>query len=231
MQKRLIAVLSASLIVALLVIAYLAGRMSVQRPPAPQAATVIRNDKPVQQAAATPPVDATRDGSPVDRQIPTPAKSEVPSAPPIPVPPATAVPSAQPETPRPSTAPATDPAVAAYFARVDAVQVEGSGDPTAFAQGILAGIQSEDFSQIDKLVADAKAALNQAGGIRPPSVCAEYHRRLLEALKESVAGLQSFRTAIEKHDPDAVLSVANQLQDAQQKINDLQSMRRQLLSQ
>src|SRR5204862_4253769 len=43
-------------------------------------------------------------------------------------------------------------AVASYFAKIDAIQVEGGGDPTAFAQGILSGVQGGDLSRVDALV-------------------------------------------------------------------------------
>jgi hypothetical protein len=81
----------------------------------------------------------------------------------------------------------------------------------------------------DKLVDDAKLALRQATDVRPPLACAEYHQRLIEALSESVAGLEKFRNAIKESDLDRVASVAAQLQSAQQKVNDLDFMREQLL--
>jgi hypothetical protein len=50
-----------------------------------------------------------------------------------------------------------------------------------------------------------------------------------KALSESVAGLEKFRNAIKESDLDSVASVAAQLQSAQQKVNDLDFMREQLL--
>lgn len=107
--------------------------------------------------------------------------------------------------------------------------MEGSGDPNAFAQGIIGGIQSGDFSQMDKLVNNAKLALSQATSLQPPPAAAEYHRQLVETLSESVEGLEKFRAAIAKGDLDSMTSVAQQLQSTQKKVNDLEAMRKQLL--
>jgi hypothetical protein len=136
-------------------------------------------------------------------------------------------------TPEASTTPEAIPytAVASYFAQIDAIQVEGGSDPTAFAQAMLGGLERGDSSQLDKFVADARLALGRARDLHPPPACNEYHRKLIEAMTESVSGLERFRTSIEKQDMDGVTSVVKQLEGSQQKINDLQSMRKLLLGQ
>jgi hypothetical protein len=225
MEKRLIAILSVSLIAALLVIAFQAGRMSVKiNESTPQTVAITGADK----RSETVPVSAPR----VDQWPASAYKEQQP----LPFPGASKA-----ELPLPGYEHAdaqhgpseadSAAAIASYFAKIDAIHVEGSGDPTTFAQGILGGIERGDPSKIDKLVDDAKVALGQANGVRPPLACAEYHRRLIEALSQSVAGLENFRNAIEKSDLDSVASVAAQLQSAQQKINTLDIMRKQLLGQ
>ena len=52
--------------------------------------------------------------------------------------------------------PGAKSAIVSYFAKMDAIHVEGTGDPTTFAQGILGGIEHGDMSGIDSLIADAK---------------------------------------------------------------------------
>ena len=70
----------------------------------------------------------------------------------------------------------------------------------------------------------------------PPSPRKYWTRRgvaewLIETLSESVTGLEQFRNAIAKNDLDSITSVAQQLQGTQKKVNDLESMRKQLLGQ
>jgi hypothetical protein len=114
---------------------------------------------------------------------------------------------------------------------MDAIHVEGSGDPATFAQGILAGIERGDMSGIDSLVANAKIALAQAAAMQPPLPCAEYHRRMIDALSEAAAEMAKIREAIKTSDVNAITAIAPQLQTTQQKINDLDQMKKQLLGQ
>jgi len=235
MEKRLIAILSVSLMAALLVIAFMAGRMSVKpNGPTHETVAVSGGEKPAQAAPVSSPTVEQRPGPGEKDQLlsqnPS-AQSSIPQSPRVPDA-KVAFPREEhtDARPRPSDTGSAAP-IASYFAKIDAIQVPGTGDPTAFAQGILGGLQNGDSSQIDKLVNDAKHALAQATEVRPPSACAEYHRRLIESLSESVAGLEKFRTAIEKSDLNGVASVVAQLQGAQQKINNLESMRKQLLAQ
>jgi hypothetical protein len=223
MEKRLIVILSISLVAALLVIAYQAGRMSVKtNGSTPQTQAVTGAEKRTETAPVSAPPVEQRAAPPNEEQRPLPFPSVPKAQLPLPR-------EEHADTPHGPSETGSAAAIASYFAKIDAIHVEGSGDPTTFAEGILGGIQSGDSSKIDKLVDDAKLALGQATGVRPPLECAEYHRQLIEALSESVAGLEKFRNAIQKSDLDSVASVAAQLQSAQQKINDLDFMRKQLL--
>ena len=241
MERRLIAVLSVTLIAALVVIAFQAGKLSVKTNGSiPQTAAVARPERPVEtqrlEAPAPAPTLTPLPPPPVE-QWPAPAGKEqlTPPQPALEAPRSYAPPPLPREerldTPRRSTEAGPAAAIASYFSKIDAIHVEGTGDPTAFAQGIIGGIQNGDSSQMDKLVNDAKLALGQAAGIQPPQACAEYHQKLIEALSESVAGLEKFRSAIQTSDLGMITSVATQLQTAQKKINDLELMRKKLLGQ
>jgi hypothetical protein len=232
-EKRLIAVLSVSLVAALIVIAFQAGKLSVrQNESIPPAVAVAATQKPTEPIDPPRPAEAVPiSPPPVDPRGPSVDKQPEPSALPPPYTPPPVPPPRvnQPEPSRPAPETGSSAAIVSYFAKVDAIRVEGSGDPTTFAQAIIGGLQSGDSSQMDRLVNSAKLALAQATSLQPPPACAEYHRRLIETLSESVTGLEKFRDAIAKSDLDSITSVAQQLQSTQQKVNDLESMRKQLL--
>jgi hypothetical protein len=237
MEKRLIAILSVSLIAALMVIAFQAGKLYVKpNQSIPQTATVITAEKPA-EAQGTPelapvsPISADKLGTSDDKEQFVRPPQTAPDTPPALPREERADAPHRPDPPHRPSETGSAAAIASYFSKIDAIHVEGAGDPTTFAQGILGGIQSGDSSQMDKLVNDAKLALGQAAGVQPPLACAEYHRRLIEALSESVAGLEKFRNAIQTSDLTSITSVAGQLQSAQKKINDLEFMRKQLLGQ
>jgi hypothetical protein len=242
MENRLIAILSVSLLAALIVIAFQAGKLSVKPNEATlQTAPVVRPERPAegqisieaQRPAEAPPLfprpTEPHAASADKAQVLLPLQTTL-----APAHPSVSLPLPSGERGDPPHRPletGSAAAIASYFSRIDAIHVEGSGDPAAFAQGILGGIQSGDSSQMDKLVYDAKLALGQATAVQPPSACADYHRRLIETLSESVSGLEKFRNAIQTSDLAGVTSVAAQLQNTQKKISDLELMRKQLLAQ
>jgi len=237
MEKRLIAILSVSLIAALLVIAFMAGRMSVQtNESAVRTAAVTGSGRPVEPPPAASPVSAPVSPPvlppPVEQRQAPADKQQQPlplSRAPEPQLPLRREDRAEAPHAAPQTGPA--PAITSYFAKIDAIQVEGSGDPDVFAQAIIGGIEHGDSSQINKLVDDAKLALGKATSVSPPPACAEYHRRLIETLSESVAGLEKFRTAMLSNDLGSVASVAMDFQTVQQKVKGLDLMKKQLLQQ
>jgi hypothetical protein len=209
-QKKLIVALSVGLGASLLVIAFLVGRMT-----APAVKSVES------QPVAAPEIE--QPSADVQRDTPS-------------------VPAPQPELPTGKTllpfrefvaspAPATSSPVIAYFAKIDAIQSVGAGDPTMFAQGIVGGLQAGDTSGLDSLVKNAKTALAQATAVQPPPACAEYHRRLLESLSESVVGMERMRSALKSGDISVLSALTSQFQNSQQKVDDLERMRKQLLGQ
>jgi len=227
-EKRLIAALSVSLGAALLVIAFLVGRMTrTSSGPTLQSPVVIEHET---QREPTPlPVRPAEQPGLTVPDIHPPLPPEVPSVrePQTPA----HEPQVQSETRPAPHEPGAKSAIVSYFEKMDAIHVEGSGDPATFAQGILAGIERGDMSGIDSLVANAKIALAQAAAMQPPLPCAEYHRRMIDALSEAAAEMAKIREAIKTSDVNAITAIAPQLQTTQQKINDLDQMKKQLLGQ
>jgi len=212
-QKRLIIALSVSLGVSLLVIAFLAGRL---RTPPP----VVGNES--QPAVAEPSIARKPQQLPADVQdTPLPSKAEA----------LVHEPSLPPRGPVQALPPTVQPVIQAYFAKIDSIRSPGAGDPMTFAQGIVGGLQAGDTSGLDSLVSSAKLALAQATSVQPPPVCAEYHRRLLESLSESVAGMDKLRNTLKKGDVGDLAALAAQFQASQQKVDDLERMKQQLLGQ
>jgi hypothetical protein len=229
-EKRLIAGLAAALAAALLVIAFLIGRMTgaANVPAAVQAPVIVQRETPHDPPtpALQPPVAAPNEDQPAlsVRETPPPSQQQTP---PVREQPSAASDQRTP-VPRQSGEAA---AIASYFAKIDAIRVAGTGDPMVVAQGILGGIERGDTSGIDRLVDSAKLALSQAKGLQPPPSCAGYHQRLLGALSEAAGEMARMREAIVKSDLDGVTALAPQLQATQQKIEDLDRMKKQLLGQ
>ena len=223
-QKRLLIGLSASLGAALLVIAFLVGRMTVA-PVAPGPAAEA-HPKSTSDTSAVPsstsPANPQAAPTLSDRSSTTPA-GEQSSQPSYSLAPSTGS--------RTISSPsATKEAITSYFAKMDSIQVAGSGDTTSFAQGILEGIKGGDLSRVDELVKSAKSALTQARSVQPPPPCAEYHSRLLAVLSDSVTGMEQFRTALQNNDSKAMLSLAARFQSKQQELDRLEALKKQLLA-
>lgn len=224
----MIAALSVSLSAALLVIAFLVGRMTrTQSGPTPQSPVVIEHETP-REPTPLPVRTAEQPGLTVpDMHPPLPPEAVLVHEPHSPA----YEPQVQSETRPAPNEPGAKSAIVSYFAKMDAIHVEGTGDPTTFAQGILGGIEHGDMSGIDSLIADAKIGLAQATATQPPLPCAEYHRRMIDALSEAAAELAKIREAIRTSDANAITAIAPQLQTTQQKINELDQMKKQLLGQ
>ncbi len=222
MQKRLIAGLAAALVVSLLVIAFLIGRMtgnrSVSTVQVPLAGQREMPQSPVPVAAPSVPAAAENEQQPASvqpfRETQPPTRQELTPT----------------REPPPITRLPADTAIASYFAKIDAIHVAGTGDPMTFAQGILSGIEGGDTSGVDSLVESAKAALAQATSVQPPPSCADYHRRLLGVLSKRPTEWSGCEEAIVKSDLNAVTALAPQMQATQQKIEELDRMKKQLLA-
>jgi hypothetical protein len=241
--KRLVLTLSACLGIALLVIAFLAGRMTVA--PAATPASAVQPAAVATSASTAPPSES---GTGVATDPSSPAATPVTrttSAFPSPEKPSSPQETGQtsqagfqplPQVRSPagensgSDSSASKAAIASYFAKVDSIQVAGSGNTSDFAQGILTSVRDGDMSRVDELVDSAKSALTQAQGLQPPPDCMEYNRRLLGVLSDSVAGLEQFRTSLKNGDTKSLLTLAARFQATQQKVDALEQLKKQLLA-
>ena len=155
-SRRLVIALVIALGVCLLIIGIFIGRESA-RPDAPP---------PPPMAQAVP-------------QKPLPPIFEPPPTPLTPPPAAATVP------PAPSVDPEEKRRVAQYFRDVDRLQNVDVDDPQASAQALISAAGSGDNSGLQKLVATARKAEQQARALTPPAPCAAYHKKLVALLAES----------------------------------------------
>lgn len=98
--------------------------------------------------------------------------------------------------------------VSAYFTQMDALQSGGpGGDPETFANTILQGATSGDFSGLDDLVRTAGNAERRAAALQPPAECAEYHRMAVTLLQDSRAMMTGLRDGLKRNDTEALTSM------------------------
>jgi hypothetical protein len=103
-------------------------------------------------------------------------------------------------------------AVAAYFARMDAVaaQVKAAQDPEALARTILDQTLSGNMSGFDELIATQRALQARMAEVLPPSSCREHHQRSLRLIARAIALLQRTRDAVAGKEPSALASMATE---------------------
>jgi pyruvate/2-oxoglutarate dehydrogenase complex dihydrolipoamide acyltransferase (E2) component len=130
--------------------------------------------------------------------------------PPIFEPPATP-PAATATAPTAPSAPSVDPEekrrVAQYFRDVDRLQNVDVDDPQASAQALIDSAGSGDNSGLQKLVAQARAAEQQARALTPPAPCAAYHKKLVALLAESREMIQKLAAGFAGGSLDALPSL------------------------
>jgi hypothetical protein len=126
---------------------------------------------------------------------------------------------------RPQAAPAAEtPAITAYFAQVESLDHAGAGDPQDFARSLLASVTSGDFSGFDDLVRQARRQQEGLRNITPPPPCMEYHRLALSLSGESVSMLESLRAALAKGDTTSLMAMAPRAQNLELQANELKAM-------
>jgi hypothetical protein len=89
-------------------------------------------------------------------------------------------------------------AVAAYFARMDAVaaQVKATQDPQALARTILDETLSGNMRGFEDLIATQRALQARMAEVLPPSACREHHERSLRLIGRAIALLERTRDAV-----------------------------------
>ena len=121
-------------------------------------------------------------------------------------------PPAQPiAAPPPPSAPPVDPEekrrVAQYFHAVDKLQNVDVDDPQASAQALINSASSGDDSGLQKLVAQARSAEQQARALTPPPPCAAYHKKLVALLADSREMMQKLAAGFAGGSLDALPSL------------------------
>lgn len=210
----IVVALGAALGVALLVIAFLLGRLSVT----------------AERSARLPP-DLTTE----------PVRAQAPAALPAPVVEQVAGLPSEPGTgtsPRGFTATITTPAgptvvgpdsperdrIAAYFREVDRLEDMGAGDPQAFAKSLMESVTSGDFSGFDALVAKARAQQERLRSIAPPSACVEHHRLASALAGDSTALMERLKAALMKGDAAGLMAMSSEGRTLETRAEELRAL-------
>jgi hypothetical protein len=112
--------------------------------------------------------------------------------------------------------------VSAYFTQMAALQSGGpGGDPDAFANTILQGATSGDFSGLDDLVRAAGDAERRAAALQPPGECAEYHRMAVTLLQESRTMITVLRDGLKRNDTNTLTAMGASAQSMKSRADTL----------
>jgi hypothetical protein len=113
-----------------------------------------------------------------------------------------------PPAPQPATVDPEDKRrVAQYFRDTDRLQNVDVDDPQASAQALVNAASSGDSSGLQKLVAQARSAEQQARALVPPPPCAAYHKKLVALLADSRDMMQKLAAGFAGGSLDALPSL------------------------
>lgn len=232
--------LGGALVLALLAIAFLLGRESVQTSAGPEPLTEVGIPSPpiIQPTEAEAPepgpdwraldldepaVTAANDATPemaerIERQADgtflltnSGSEREIRS---------------DPQAPPPEQNTAT---VSDYFRALDAVRSEqGAGDPTTFAMGLIKAGLGGSTSGFDQLIDDTERMELEMKQIRPAPGCEQYHQASIEALAEGRALLDDLKTAISNRDIQKLTTMARRAGELETKAKSMDAMRAEL---
>ncbi|MEO8499887.1 MAG: hypothetical protein ABI565_03155 [Vicinamibacteria bacterium] len=217
--RRLVIALASALGAALLIIAFLLGRVSSR----PAVITV----------AAPTPASASPQAShpaPNEEEAPPPALPAATEATPLADAPPSVFPSSEsPVAPPFASAPASSPSpdrlkIAAYFSQVERLEDLGAGDPQTFANSMVQSMSSGDFAGFDDLLSKARTQRQRLRTITPPPACIEHHRLALALAGDSVTMLERVKTAMVKGDTTALLAIATEGHTLETQANQLKAM-------
>lgn len=238
-SRILLVVLSASLVVALMAIAFLLGRESA-RPPAAEgrvpAPPVVEPEPIVQRVEPQRSPKWSDLDEWEDVEEPTlaaePARERIEHRPD-----GTLVLSNRGSTGDSSQAKGNSPTVAAgsqvtaYFLRMDAIQSESvAGDPNTFAMGLIKAGLGGSTSGFDQLIADTQRMEEEIRAVTPPPSCEAYHQMNLESLAESREIIDEMKTAFERRDFSRLTAIAQRAGVLQHDAQALQEMRERILA-
>ena len=193
--RALLHALSGTLLVTLLAVAFLLGREAgrtetaapeplAEAPPAlVEPAAARRSAAPSRPRAAAPPRPP--------RDDPEPAPPSPPTTPPAPTP----APSPAASAAEPAVDPHERAAVVRYFEEFDEIagSSAGAGDPETMAMALLSQATGGDWSRFDELGDTQRSMLRRLRGLRVPSVCRDYHRKMVTLLEASATLLDNVR--------------------------------------
>jgi hypothetical protein len=221
-EKQLTMALASALACALLVIAFLLGRVSAPRvEPTPAVARAQAAEIPVSAGPTMTPAPATNAPfTPEPVAIPT---SEPTSRPAL----ALQVPTdSAPQSPPPVRTPASSERelVAAYFGQVDRLEDFGAGDPQAFASSLMDSVSTGDFTKFDELLARSRTQRDRLRAVTPPRSCAEHHKFALALSADSVAMMERLRAALIKGDTAGLLAMATEARTLEAQAGRLKAM-------
>jgi hypothetical protein len=221
MERRLTLVLSVSLVIALIVIAYLLGLRSVEQAavaPAKAPAPVVTLAPAVPAESAAP---SAASSAPVEEAGS--AASVATAAPPTGVP---AVASSG-RTAPPAGEDAMRAEVARYFAEADAIGAEAksaTGDPEALAGLILKHATDGDMSELDALLRTQRGLLDRLRAVAAPAPCVEHQRKSVAAVEDGITILERTRDAIVSRDVAGINVLTAQGQDLERRAREVDAL-------
>lgn len=224
-MQRIVIILSVLLAVAVATIAFLLGRITAPAPATANAPVAYEvPHEPPREVRGEQPSEAAREvvREPPAELSPPPREAIVPRQ--------TVVPREEPRRPmQPSIASNTDrAALDTYLANIKSIEVAGGSDPNALAQEIMAGAAQGDTSGMDKLIASIDDAERRARALTPPPAAAEYHRMVLETMKDSSTVVREMKSALATGNLSALAGLASKAQTMQARAEQLEQLEKQL---
>jgi hypothetical protein len=239
-NRRMITVLASSLGVALLVIAFLAGRLSNKEEHAGPPPAAPQLDQPSDEAAGDPVagsptprepeeaapvfqpveprqtsvvrIDRRSDGRIVLSNTEPAEPSELPAA-----------------VPKQAPVPDTTDAVREYLGQMDRIQsTEGAGDPNAFAMQLIKAGLGGASAGFDRLIDDTKRMETQMKSLTPPPSCQRYHEASLQGVVESRNMLEDLKVAITKRDIAQLTTIAREAGRLQEQADAIKAMEKEI---
>ncbi len=120
-------------------------------------------------------------------------------------------------------------AVRDYLLRMNQIQsASGAGDPNTFAMGLIKAGLGGATSGFDRLIDDTLRMETEIKSLTPPAACQRYHEASLEGVLESRAMLEDLKGAVVAKDIAKLSEVAREASVLQTKANALKAMEREI---
>jgi outer membrane biosynthesis protein TonB len=243
--RSTLTLLIATLLLALLALAFLLGRMSAPNAPAAAPTSVpslaAQPPAPPPVAEANPPRRLEAADPPPPRpaasQAPRPIAAEVqrppaPQARPRPARPQPAVAPVSTPEPTPVSRPRDQADIKAYFDKIDRVlaNTAAMGDANQVATQMLQQSMNGDTSGFDELQSQTRQALSALASIQAPGRCREHHQLLRRQLEQSLALVVELKQASSSLDTSGLQALAGRGQALQAEAERLKALEERLRS-